>query len=172
MKRFLKSVAILVVFLLAVAGQAAAGTLVIDWTTSTSTTTSGDTIFQISAISGTYSPDIKVGDMVIPNLSNYTGVYSVQPISIGFGTGLTYATMGGVTFQFVAQFSNVNDATHWSGATEYVLNPVGTAVSGASLYVLPGIGADKGFDFMRLLLREALRAVSPFGTFTVRSTHK
>lgn len=172
MKRFLKLAAILA--LLALPCTALAGTLVIDWTigTGSSTTTSGDTIFQVASTAGTYTTSIAAGDTVVPNLSNFIGTYSVQPISPGFGAGMTYATMGGVTFEIVAQFSNVNDATHWSGASEVVLNPGGTAVSGNSLYVLAGQAADKGFEYMRLLLRHALHAVSPFGTFTLRSVHK
>lgn len=170
MKRFLKLAAILA--LLALPCQAGASALVIDWTTGSTKTTSGDTIFQVSATSGTYTTGIAAGDTVISNLSNFTGVYSVQPNTIAFGDSLTYSAMGGVTYEIVAQFSNVNDATHWAGASTYVLNPGGTAISGNSLYVIAGRAADEGYDFMRLLLRQALSGVSPIREMILRSVHK
>lgn len=151
--------------------NAIAGTLVIDWTTGTDTTASGDTIFQVASTSGTYTTGIATGDTVIPNLSNYGSTFSAQINSLGFGPGMTAALMSGATYEIVAQFSNINDAAHWTGASEYVLNPGGTAAnSGTSLIAKssdPGV-----FEYMRLLLREALGAVSPYGTVTARTIHK
>jgi len=148
-----------------------AGALIIDWTTSTTTTASGDTIFQVASTSGTYTTGIAAGDTVVPNLTNFGRTVSAQVNSLGFGGGMTYALMGGVTFELVAQFSNINDAAHWSGASEYVVNPGGAAVSGNSLYATsfdPGM-----FEYMRLLLRHGYTAgTSEFGTVTGRTAHK
>ena len=163
--------AALLAVMLALPFQAHAGALIVNLTTSSSLTPSGDTIFQVSTTSGTYTTSLEAGDTVIPNLSNYDTVYSIQVNSLGFGGGLTYAEMGGVTYEIVAQFSNVDDSAHWTGASEYVVNVGGTAVSGNSLYAYSFSDAGM-FEYMRFLLRQDLSAASPFGTVTSRAVFK
>lgn len=161
---------VLLAFMLALPFQAHAGALVVDLTTSSSTTTSGDTIFQVSTTSGTYTTDLAAGDTVIPNLTNYSTTVTVQVDSLTFGNSLTYAEMGGVTFEVVAQLTAINDSTHLSGASEVVLNPGGTAVSGNSLYQLSAALAMT--ENMRFLLRQDLSSVSPIASANIRALFK
>ena len=153
-----------------------AGALIIDLTMSSSTAaatgdeTSGDTIYQVSTTSGTYTTGLAAGDTVIPNLTNYGTTYSIQLDDITLGNGLAADdTNSEVTSVLVIQFSNINDGDHWvswGGASEYVVSPSGVSLGGTSLYALqfdPGM-----FEYMRVLQRNSASAHTPFATAPVR----
>uniref|UniRef100_A0A6M3ISH8 Uncharacterized protein n=1 Tax=viral metagenome TaxID=1070528 RepID=A0A6M3ISH8_9ZZZZ len=122
--------------------QSHAGSLILDLQTATSGTTtvaSGDSIFQISALSGTYTTSLAVTNTVIPNMSNYSREYAVQINDIAFAIGYPESdSNSGTTIEIFAEISNLNDDDAWSGASKVVIFSGGVAMSGNSTYVQSG----------------------------------
>jgi len=164
---------VLLTIALALPFQAHAGALIVDMQTATSATTtvatsaaSGDSLFQISAISGTYTTNLKATDTVIPNLSNYERVYSIQVNDIAFADGYPESdNNSGATFEIILEISNLNDSDAWSGASPIVLPAV--TMSGNSTYVQSG--TLPACEYVRAKMRTG---VTPVGRGTVRMVLK
>ena len=164
-----KTIFIAVLMAILVPFTAHAGALILDLENAGSgvtTTASGDSVFQISAISGTYTTGLAVGDTIIPNLSNMARTYAIQVGGVAFAAGYPHTdNNSGATYEIYAEISNYADM---SGASKIALCSGGVALnSSASPYVLSG--TLPAAEFVRFGMTTG---VTPVGRVTARGVLK
>uniref|UniRef100_A0A6M3K514 Uncharacterized protein n=1 Tax=viral metagenome TaxID=1070528 RepID=A0A6M3K514_9ZZZZ len=125
----MKKIAILIMLLLA--PPIASAEVIIDMTMTTETTTSGASLFEVTALSGTHQSGIQIGAKTLSGLATKEGYFAVQINELTLPSGID-GNNDDTPYELVYYRSLLDDAEKWSKAEEVSLT-TGT-ISGNSTY--------------------------------------